>query len=279
MKETTFERYKSFVRVHIAPALGHVALSRLTRQDVQRFLHSLPGKISPTTAHHVGAMFRQSLDYAVRMGLVAQNPSDEVDIPRRARPLLEVWTVEHAQAFLTEARRSSKYPLLYALAICTGMRLGELLNLQWNDLDLNKGLLHVGQGKTANARRTILLPVPLVGELRARRGIGLVFCAKNGKRLNPSNVRCRDFHPTCDRAGVPRARIHDLRHFHASHMVANGIDLASLSHRMGHSSRSFTLQTYGHLLPGGEERIVEAATLLLLPDGASAVGSPVMSDG
>jgi len=219
--------------------------------------------LGKTTVHHIGVLLREVLDHAMRWGIIAQNPSALTDIPERGTPTIRTWTVEQAAAFLDEARRSSNHPLFYELAITTGLRAGELLALQWADFDLARGLLHVASGKTANAKRTVLLPEELVIGLRKQRGLGLVFHTRNGTPLNLNNLRFQDFWPTIRRAGLPRVRIHDLRHFHASLLLANGVDIASVAGRMGHASKSFTLATYGHEMPGGQERAAAVANQLL----------------
>ena len=109
----------------------------------------------------------------------------------------------------------------------------------------------------------MLLPESLVATLRKRRGLGLIFRTKSGTPLNLNNVRFQDFVPTMEQAEVPRIRFHDLRHLNASYLLASGVDMATLSSRLGHSSKSFTLETYAHLLPGGEEKAVGAVNRLL----------------
>ncbi len=143
--------------------------------------------------------------------------------------------------------------MLYALLLGTGLRLGEALALTWQDIDLNSNLLVVRAGKTPNARRAVLLPVVLVRELRKLRGVGLVF-SRNSKPLNPWAIRRHHFYPLVKRLGLPRIRLHDLRHIHATLLLEQGTDLASISARLGHSSKAFTLQTYAHSLATGQER-------------------------
>ncbi len=259
VRPATFERYEQLARCHITPALGTVPVVRLTPQAIERFWNGLS---KTTTAHHVAALLRQVLTYAVKRGIILQNPTEMVDLPKRTPPNLKVWTPEEAMKFL-DAARSSPHYLFYALAIAAGLRAGELLHLQWHDLDLPRGILHVASGKTTHARRAVLLPSQLVAELREHRGVGLVFRTPKGTPLNLNNLRYRDFLPTIKRAGVPRIRIHDLRHFHASYLLANGADLASLSGRLGHSSRAFTLATYAHMLPEGQEHAARIANGLL----------------
>lgn len=118
-----------------------------------------------------------------------------------------------------------------------------------------------GQPKTESGWRTILLPDMAVEAIRDAlrwkkerklrlgpkyRDSGLLFVSEFGRPLNPSNVRNRDHLPRLARLGLPRFRIHDLRHFHATHLVAAGVDYRTVGDRMGHKSPSFTIATYAH---------------------------------
>ncbi len=265
----TLKFYEQFVRCHVKPEFGDVKLSRLSPQKIESFLLDLQRErgLSSTTAHHIGTKLRGALGVAVEKGLIAMNPCEMVQLPKRANPTPQIWSVEEATRFLKEAWRSSRHPMFYALALTTGLRAGELLRLSWGDLDLGKGVLYIRDGKTANAKRAVLFPEELVGELRERRGIGLLFHTKRGTALNLNNLRHQDFKPTIVRAGVPDATIHSLRHFHASFLLSRGVDLASLSGRMGHASKGFTLQSYGWSMAGGQERAAQAANDLLTSSG------------
>ncbi len=171
VRPRTYQCYEQFIRSYIAPRLGHISTARLTPQVIQSFYGELlGGGLGKTTVHHIGVLLREVLEYAMRWGIIAQNPSALTDIPERGTPTIRTWTVEQAAVFLDEVRRSSKHPLFYELAMTTGLRAGELLALQWADFDLTRGLLHVASGKTANAKRTVLLPEELVTRLRRQRG-------------------------------------------------------------------------------------------------------------
>lgn len=196
-----------------------------------------------------------------------QNPADLVEKPQRARHAPDLWSFEQAARFL-EGARDTRYYLLYALLMGTGLRLGEALTLRWQDIDINAGVLVVREGKTPQARRAVLLPAELVRELRAARGLGLVF-SRNGKALNAWTIRRCHFYPLVKRLGLPRVRLHDLRHLHASVLLEQGADLAAVSARLGHASKGFTLAVYGHVLTAGQEKAAAAANLLLTRAGAA----------
>ena len=158
------------------------------------------------------------------------------------------------------------------------MRRGELLGLQWGDVDLDGAKLRVERSveetraglrlkspKTKRGRRSITLPATTVAMLRAHRvqllelrfalGLGnivaetLVFSTIEGGLLSPDNLS-RDWRRVCGAKKLPRVPFHALRHTHASLLIAGGEDILTISRRLGHSKASVTLDTYGHLMKG-----------------------------
>jgi integrase len=282
---TTQASYRDTVRVHLAPALGHIPLSRLTPQAVQGYIcDKLRRGLSTTTVRYHIAILHRSLAHAIKWGLLAHNSVDRVDLPRKARREIHVWDWEQIRLFLAEAKRSSSYYCLYLAAITTGMRQGELLGLRWKDVDLLAGVasiqqtlyrlgkrLLVKEPKSNRSRRTVALAPILVEELRrmqqeqvarhqelgnAYQDHGLVFCQPIGKPPHAHNIVRRDFREVMKNAGVPRIRFHDLRHCHATLLLQQGVHPKVVQERLGHSSVSMTLDTYSHVVPGLQERAV-----------------------
>lgn len=278
----TLESYRATVRVHLAPTLGHVPLSRLAPQTIQGYLtRKFQAGLSTTTVRYHAAILRQALRQAAKWGLLAQNPADCVDLPARHRIEMRVWDEEQVRLFLAEARRSSAHYALYFTALTTGMRQGELMGLRWKDVDLTLGIASIQQTlyrlgkvvvtkepKSVRSRRAALPPM-LVNTLRmaqeeqiaCRRGLGqayednnLVFCQPNGRPLHAHNVTQRDMPRVAKRAGVPRIRFHDLRHCHATLLLQQGVHPKVVQERLGHSTISMTLDTYSHVVPGMQEQ-------------------------
>jgi integrase len=189
---------------------------------------------------------------------------------------MTTWTPAEAVTFLTRARESgNRYYPLFAAAIYTGSRLGELLGARWSDLDLDAGTLVVqqtleksgatprfGTPKSKKSRRTIPLPPELMAILRAwkatqneerlllgpdYRDLGLVFTIPGGGPINADNLRNQTYARLVQLAGVRRIRPHDLRHCYASTLLAAGVPLKVVSELLGHSSVSVTGDIYGHL--------------------------------
>ncbi|MCA1710722.1 MAG: site-specific integrase [Actinobacteria bacterium] len=156
----------------------------------------------------------------------------------------------------------------------TGMRWGELAGLRVDRLDLLRRRLHVtqtlvdvrgqlsfGEPKSAQSRRFISLPPTLVTALATHlegHRSELVFTSENGDPLRRSNFYHRMWRPTCAAAGlVPSPRFHDLRHSHVAMLIAAGVPMKAIQHRLGHGSIVMTMDAYGHLLPDIDEKLLE----------------------
>jgi integrase len=278
IRPRTWHRYEQHLRVHVLPTLGSVILAKLSAQYLQAlYAKKLAEGQSPTTVHHMHMLLHKALDAAVRLEVVQRNVSDLVDPPSMARPEIGVLSTEHARALLVAAA-GNRFEALYVLAVTTGMRLGELLALQWEAIDLEgrsllvrASLYHTGhefvfsEPKTAKSRRRVQLPSIAVDALRAHRrqilaerlALGaawqtdydLVFPNTVGGPMDPSHMVRREFANLLKKANVPRIRFHDLRHTAATLLFAQGINPRVVSEMLGHSDIAITLNLYGHVTP------------------------------
>jgi integrase len=217
--------------------------------------------LSPSTVRRHLAVLQKALASAVQWNLLAANVCSRVSKPRPFRYEAKTWDSEQVRLFLAEARRSSPYHVLYLTALLTGLRAGELAGLRWLDVDFTLGTATIrqtfyrrggrqlwGEPKSKQSRRTIALPPALVEELRRvhdqqeeyRRLRGsdysdlgehgpLVFAQPDGKPLHMHNVAQRDFRRIIKKASLPRVRLHDLRHCHATLLLQQGENLRVVS--------------------------------------------------
>lgn len=246
---------------------------------LQRFYsEKLDSGLSASTVRKFHNILHAALRHAVRMQLLAANPTDVVTAPKPRRTEMTVLD-EQASATMLRAAQGSELYLPLLLAVGTGMRRGELLGLRWSDVDLEAGTLTVAQTlqeaygevlfkepKTTKSRRRITLPELVVEALRAHRveqaartlarepgyvESDLVLPAPGGGPWWPSNFD-RMWRRFKKRQGL-EIRFHDLRHTHATQLLKAGIHPKVVSERLGHASIGITLDTYSHVLPGMQE--------------------------
>lgn len=298
VRATTLELYHGMVRTHILPAIGSKRLAALTGQDVQGVLSVMQraGK-SERTRTLVLVLLRAALDQAMQWNLVPRNVARTVDRPRQVRKEIQPLTVEQAQVFLRIAS-SRRFAALYELAILVGLRRGELLGLQWNDVDFDAGTLSivrsivtlhgkpiVAETKTAAGRRRVHLPRRTVRALKEQQArlfsLGLraspwVFPNENGEPMNPRNLIRRSFEPILAEAmnvekeagrSFPRIRFHDLRHTSATISMNLLIPPKVVQERLGHASIGVTMDTYSHVSASIQREAAERIDAAFAADG------------
>lgn len=278
----TWERYEEVVRLHLKPHLGSIPLHRLRPAHVQRLYAALQeaGK-HPRTILHVHRVLHAALEKAVKLEVVGRNVCDAVS-PPKVRPTEVRALTEDELARVLRASEGTRLYVPVLLAALCGLRRGEVLALRWEDVDLDRGVLHVRRSleevrvggesvvrfkepKTGRGR-AVALPPMVVDALRscrreqlesrlrvgsAWRDHGLVCCTPTGEPIHP-NTLTWEFAHLVRRLGM-RLRFHDLRHAHATHLVRAGVDVRTVAGRLGHATPSMTLNVYGHLLPGAQE--------------------------
>jgi integrase len=283
LAHSTWDGYRPKIERHILPTLGSVPIRRLRPHHLEKLydekLHPRNGKrpLAPKTVLEIHLIIRGALNDAVRRGIVTRNVALVAHAPKvRSIPKVEqqAWTAQELGAFLREAAGHRLFPALWLLAN-TGLRRSELLGLQWVDVDLdaatlsiNRGLVSVGyelhesRGKTSNSRRAIDLDPTTVAVLAAwkawqkteRAAVGIqsekwVFADVNGNPIHPHSIS-QAFERVVARAGVPKVRLHDVRHTHGTLLIKAGVPVKVVSERLGHGNPGFTIDTYQHVLPG-----------------------------
>jgi integrase len=288
----TRERYRSIIGRHLKPALGHHPLAKLKPLHLQSYYTEAlkngrtdgTGALSPASvlkAHHI---IHRALRQAVRWQLIARNPADAVEPPRAL--CTEMRALDSAQtATLLAAAADTRLAMPILLAVSSGMRRGELLGLRWSDVDLVAGTVTVRQTieetkagltfkgpKTTKSRRVLPIGATTVAALKrhraeqdelrlgqgsAYREADLVFCLPDGSPWSPSAFSLA-FMRLLRKTTLPKIRFHDLRHTHASQLLAQGVHPKIVSERLGHANIGITLDTYSHVLPGLQREAVAA---------------------
>lgn len=277
VKVRTYEGYESIVRVRVFPHLGRKSLVRVNPLDLQSLYTALAESgLSARSVQHTHRVLHLAFTQAMRWNMLTRNPCDGVTPPQAPRPELRVLNQEQVTALL-DATREHPVSALYVLAVTTGMRIGELLGLKWQDIDLDAGKLVVQRAlqrqneaglvfvepKTTRSRRTIMLSQRAVAavrrhkarqnELRLLTGSewqdhDLIFTNSTGGAPDPGWQR-QIFQEELAKAGLPRLRFHDLRHTAATMLLSQGVHPKVVSEMLGHASITLTLDTYSHLVP------------------------------
>ncbi|WP_417042899.1 tyrosine-type recombinase/integrase [Dysosmobacter sp.] len=275
LRPNTQGAYEAMIYKHILPALGQIPLGKLSQLDLQQFYTQLKTSgrltrqelygpsLSDRTVRSCHANCRAALDKAVEEGLIATNPADGCRLPPKKGREMQVLTREELQRLLIQAKAEGCYEL-FLLELSTGLRRGELLALQWEDLNEETGELRVerqvtrtgGQlvvstPKTKASVRTLVLPPPVVEalvEYRTTIHSRWMFPSpkKEDSPRDPASCR-KKLETILERAGCRHVRFHDLRHTFATEALEHGMDVKTLSAVIGHVSAATTLDIYTHV--------------------------------
>ena len=277
LKVSTYALYRRHLDNHIIPQLGHIRLQKLTADEIQAFCaRKLKGGLSAGTVRLLHTILYTALKDAVRWKRLTINVCEAVTPPRLAPH--EIHTLDQEQARqLLHAAQGSRLDCLLTLAVSTGLRLGEILALRWNDVSLEERTLQVrhtvdyipGYGrvesepKTAHSRRRIILPQFVVEALKQHRALqlevrlhsgaswqeqGLVFPNRHGGYFSRGTLYSL-FKRTLKEAGLQDMRFHDLRHSAATILLSMGVHPKVVQEILGHSTIGTTMNIYSHVLP------------------------------
>jgi len=281
IKASTYANYESSIRLQITPNIGGIALAKLRAAHVQGLYAKMTSDgCSPDTIRKAHCVLSMALKRAVKWNMASLNACADAEQPRLPEREIRPLNAEQV-AMLLEAAKGDRLEALYVLAVASGMRIGELFALQWEDVDFANGAVTVRRGqsetagiltlttpKTAKSRRRIELPDTAMRAMEEHRKLAMasgeigadrVFVNTIGTALRRTNFHYNDFRPLLDKAELPRIRFHDLRHTHASLLLQAGVHPKVVSERLGHANIGITLNVYSHLLPGMQR---EAASKL-----------------
>jgi integrase len=294
LRYAVWVRYGEYLRLHALPAIGAKRLQQLGPLDLQRlYAARLAAGLSPTTVRHLHAVLHRALADAVRLGQLPSNPVDRVQPPRRATRERPTLSAEQAKRLCAVAE-GHRLGALVVCALTLGLREGELLGLRWECVDLERGTLAVAQSlarqehgpalgapKTPSSRRTLRLPRVAADALTRRRQIqraerlaagptwqehGLVFTRPDGRPVAAQHVAGKLLAPLLDAAGLPRLRLHDLRHTYATLGLRQHVPLRLVSDALGHASIAITADLYSHVTEELQQQVADAIDALFDAD-------------
>ena len=297
LRNTTYERLLQ-LRGRVYKAIGHLRMDKITPRQIQAFVNTLAkdganektGKpLAPKTIRHNLSLISDVFSYAVKMGVVSDNPCTKVTVPKAEQKEKKIYTVEEVTKFLNLLENESlKYRVFFNIAVYSGFRRGELLGLEWKDIDFENNVISVRRTscytskkgtytdttKTRKSQRTIKFPQEIMNMLRAfkeeqdaevlRLGDKWVetdrlFVKWNGLPMNNGTPYfwLGEF---CEKHDLPFYGIHQFRHWFASALVNEGVDIVSVSGALGHSTVSTTSNIYCHLMENSKAKVSDAIT-------------------
>lgn len=317
LKLQTIRSYESLKKRAYA-YLGHMRLDKITVRTIQKFVSILSGTASgnekagtaipegglaPKTVRNYVTFVSTVFDYAVKLQMIQTNPCRNVTLPKLTTKERTVYTLEEVQAMLTffeeENETNMKYVIFYTLAAFTGLRRGELLGLEWKDIDWDNHLISVERTsawtkekgiytdtpKTDSSVRIIKIPEVIIEKLRDykkwqdeyKASIGSkwiehdrLFTKVNGE---PMGLRSpyKFYEKFCERSGLRFVNIHSFRHFNASIMILKGVDVKTVQACLGHNDATTTLKIYSHSFRKAQAMAMDSVADCILgtdkPDG------------
>ena len=295
LRPTSYARMKQLTK-RVYPAIGHKRLDKITARDIQKFITDMltngrnlnNGKpLSRKTAVHHLSFISDVFSYAVRMGMLCDNPCRRVFVPKQEQEEKQIYTIEQVKILYENLKSEPmKYQAYLLLSIYSGYRRSEMLGLEWKDIDFEHDLIHVRRTsqytsekgiytdttKTRKSKRVSKMPASIMNLLpqfkadqneEARRlgtkweDYDRLFTKWNGAPMNPQTP-FEWLKGYCERIGIPFRNIHSLRHLHASLLIFEGVDVVAVSEDMGHSVVGTTLNLYSHMFQEAKARNCDA---------------------
>jgi len=284
LKPKTYDGYESLINTSINPSLGNLKLVHLKAKDIQ-YLYNRKyndgNGISTNTLRRIHTVLKSALNQALINELIVKNPAIGVQLPvLNKREIIALNTVEQRK-FL---KCAEKYRLYGAFVVNfdTGLRMSEILALKWDDIDLQEGIIYVNKNlvlvkdrdsknkknkllvqdssKTKKSTRSIPLTersLYILKTLKVKQQVisDIVFCSQTGGYVWPRNYE-RTFQKVVKKAKLKKCNTHTMRHTFATRLFERGVSAKTISELLGHSSVSFTLDTYAHVLPNNKIKAV-----------------------
>ena len=262
------------LRRDIYPMLGDKPLTAIRTSDVQAAVKAWSKSLAPSTTKVTLATLRTILRAAVRDRYISRSPAEGVRLPRAERKAMRVLSVADLDAILDELPLHHQAPVVVAFG--TGLRIGEVLGLRVDDVDLLRHVVHVrqqrhpddtiGAPKTESSTRDVPIPDRAAAALadhmaRYPTPGSLVF---DRKRATFSQA----FAKAVEKAGLEGVKFHDLRHSYASHLLAAGVPVPTVSELLGHETPAITMTTYAHVVPGSQDVALATINRIMAAESA-----------
>lgn len=295
LRHTTYERMKK-LRKRTYAAIGHLRIDKIAPRDVQQFINSLTkdgvncrtgGGLAYKTIKHYLSFISDVFAYAIRMELVERNPCSKVMLPKNDSVEKQIYSHEQMQTLLHLLNGEPiKYKAFFYLMAYTGMRRGEMVGLEWKDIDFDSGIVSIRRTsnytkefgtytdttKTKRSQRALKIAPQIIEMLKALKHEQECEEQRLGSKWNPTDRLFttwdgQDMNPQtpyhwlkkfCAKNDLPFYGVHSFRHYAASSMIAAGIDVTTVSGTLGHCNSTQTLNTYSHMFQNAQARVAQA---------------------
>jgi integrase len=289
LKPSTTRNYQEQLRYNILPYLGEINTKDINEDIIQNYIMTLHKQrgLAPATIRTAYGIVAEVLKKAIKKGILKDDFLSDISLPREVKKI-RVWSEEDIYTFLDAPNRIlnlTRHFIGFVISIQTGMRMGEVLGLRWKDIDFENKLIFIRQtlakneddsysfvdeGKTSSAIRVIYISDSLIEELKKHKTLleneilivgnayhkyDLVVCTQTGNWVHPNNFR-RAFKVTIEQLNLPKIRVHDLRHTHATYLLSKQVNPKIIQERLGHKNVNITLNTYSHSLPSMQREVI-----------------------
>lgn len=292
VRPNTYAAYMSIIQNHLNGRIGRLKLSEVSAVDIQELLNEKakspknPKGLAEKSLLHIKRLLSMVYNQAIKSGIMYRNPTVGVSVPKAGVKETRALTVEEQERILRAARECGHYTMFaVVLSLYTGCRKGEILGLQWKDVDFENNVIHIykqlgrqqkvdrtstvkseiaiSEPKTKQSVRDIYMFQSLADEFRAyeqqiiywKEMMGYehskedyVIASEHNKSIEP-RVFYRHYQDVLLDAGITDINFHTLRHTFATRCIENGMDVLMVSKTLGHANISLTLNQYSHLLP------------------------------
>ena len=280
LKPNTIHTYESRIERDVIPYMGKVQLTQVRNQQIQRLINKLYAgdddrkPMASKTVVCVHGILHKAFDQAVVIGLIRDNPSDHIKLPKTKKPDLKPLKDDALTAFLNAAK-GDEYERIYIVALFTGMRESELIGLQWRDIDWDAGIIYVRRQRQRNVKeggyrmldttkngkaRKVTAAAGVLRVLKKQQSIqaewqlaagpvwhnpdGFIFTDLTGEPIKHPSLY-KHYKKIVTSIGMPESRFHDLRHSYAINAIQGGDSIKAIADNLGHYSSAFTMDVYG----------------------------------
>lgn len=278
-KESTQYEIKKLQEHYIIPYFKNKHIKEIDKKSIAMWQQNLNNlNLSYSYKTKIRIILSSIFKHAVFYFDLPANPVSQVPAFRNMdkKQEMQIWSVEEFKKFISVVDNIVYKSLFSALYLC-GLRKGESLALTWNDIDFNNQIINIDKSLTRKVEGqafTITTPKNASSVRKIKFSNNLLYVLQELKKHSNNqnndfvfsfkektpiaeNTLTRKFYAYCDIASVKRIRLHDLRHSHASYLISQGVDIVSIANRLGHSDIEQTLNTYSHIMPDNEKRLIE----------------------